>query len=85
MANQSCFITAIAFLKFWFTAPGRTFAGFCLLKLKLFGVRSALQFAVQHGINASDAAPVPAVADCRQALLQKALPDLRAGFHHRRG
>lgn len=54
MANQSCFITAIAFLKFEFWHLYSGLLGLRLLKLKLFRVESALQFVIlQHCINAT--------------------------------
>jgi hypothetical protein len=52
MAHQSCFITAIAFLKFDSPAPGQRPAESGPAKLKLFRVQTTLQFVIlQHGIN----------------------------------
>jgi hypothetical protein len=54
MANQSCFITAIAFLKFEFLAPVQRLAGFAPAQTE--AVQSGVGVAVrnlQHCINAT--------------------------------
>ncbi len=75
MANQSCFITAIAFLKFeFFRHLYSGLLGLRLLKLKLFRVESALQFVIlQHCINATTLLLYHAAVDHCLRSLQKVL------------
>lgn len=52
MAHQSCFITAIAFLKFDNPALDCCLLSLGTAKLQLLSVQAALQFIVlQHGVN----------------------------------
>lgn len=54
MAHQSCFITAIAFLKFDSRYLDCGLLSLGLAKLKLLSVQAALQFVVlQHGVNSA--------------------------------
>lgn len=54
MAHQSCFITAIVFLKFDSPVPDCGLLSLGLAKLKLLSVQAALQFVVlQHGVNSA--------------------------------